>query len=119
MLFIFLYITLCILAAVYVGTKRKIGQVWTLFFCVTFSILIGIFIALASPKISDKNDKKSGSTHLTIIFAVIAIILLAIFILIVRNPDTTQLQASCLALLMSGFFGAAIYSKDSNLITMG
>lgn len=119
MIGIIIYLALSALVAVLVGTNRQIGQGWTLFFCLTFSVLIGGLIALASPKKAENKPQKKSSNPLVILFAILGLIIMFAFIFVIQNPETTQTQAIALALSIFGFFGAAIYAKDQTLIDMG
>src|SRR5687768_2496937 len=59
MIVILLLVILSVIIALKVGSKRKIGFDWTLFFCLLFSPLIGYYVTQTSPhKTANSSVKK-------------------------------------------------------------
>jgi hypothetical protein len=109
MIVVIVLLILSVLVAVSVGGKRAIGQEWSLFFCLTFSVLIGLIISLMSdPK--GNGNKKSSSGMMTL-FIVLGSLLFLCFMGALTRPDFTQLQCVSVLLPAIGFFGAAVYLK--------
>jgi len=43
----------------YLGTKRKIGYVWSMLACLFLTPIIGVIITMISPKLEDENANSS------------------------------------------------------------
>ena len=50
--FCILHITVCLLIGEYIGSKRKIGYLWSFLACFFFSPIIGLTITLLSKKLT-------------------------------------------------------------------
>lgn len=50
---IILQVVLSLIIGSALGAKRRIGEGWSLFFCLTLSVLFGIFVVLSSPLKTD------------------------------------------------------------------
>lgn len=112
-LIVFLNISLAVVIADVIGRKRKIGILWSLFFSLTFSVLIGLIITLSSRKTSDQY----GFVPITQtnwgkgfrIFRALIIILIGIF-LIFNNSELREQQKIQFIFFGIGFIGWGIYS---------
>ena len=119
MIFVILNFALAILVATLVGEKRQIGQSWSFFFCITFSFLIGLIITIFSPQKEEKAvAPKKSNNAVVVLLVLLGLLMTTTFVIILPNPDISVGKLSTVVSLAFGFFGAAIYVKNPNLITI-
>lgn len=117
MIIFLVYFSLCILVAATIGEKRQIGQSWTFFFSLTFSILVALLLAYLSPLKGAKSEKnKSSNSTLFWIYIILGLLLCIGFIFMLPNPEFTNEKMIPMIVLSIGFFGASIYVKNPDIL---
>jgi len=117
-----------------IGEKRKVGANWSIFFCVTFSFIIGIIIVLLSPKINqgDKVESYNNPKWYIIIAGILLVIIGLLFLvqlwILIEEDATAKLNILFTHktdygtmyryfALSIGYLGAALYLiKDRRLL---
>lgn len=92
----YLSLILSFLIAFIMGKERKIGIYWSLFFCITFSFIIGFVIVLFSRKINKRdivnsyNNPKWYAIIFAVLLALIGLFFLIQFWILIENEITAK-----------------------------
>ena len=107
-----LSVCLSYVVANYLGSKRRIGFGWSLFFCLTLTIIGGLIVTLLSRK--DYSDAKPPSRAkivigwILIIFYSLSILGICIELMGGASPERIEIRVKMLSLAV-GFVGLGIY----------
>ena len=118
-----LSVCLSFVVANYLGSKRQIGYGWSLFFCLTLTIVGGLIVTLLSRKYKPDNTKPPSRVKIVIGWILIIFYSLSIIGNCIRISDSSPENREIIVKMLSlavGFIGLGIYliklgkSKDFN-----
>ncbi|MEL6811724.1 MAG: hypothetical protein AAFP76_10355 [Bacteroidota bacterium] len=95
------------------GKKRRIGKKWSLYFCWTLGLLLGLILILISPKFKSNQPEFHHKKSLKIIGTTITVISALAYANYGALATMGQIKFNLIAFVMTfGYLGLGIYIHD-------